>query len=400
MTTPVAGPRWTTAADVRDHLNKLWQRGDLLASEAQDTNRFPLRITLKGPTSEEWGSRFDEARRWVADLRAIPRVRVLWRQVNHRQLGLNEVPSQLWVDTLDDAAALINRTVDVRRFRSIVALTAAQHRALLPVIAKRPLDAIAAADDWSALLAIVDWIVGHPKPGVYLRQLDLPGVHTKMVEHHSRLLSMMLDVSLVGPDDDTPLGAAQPNDFARRFGFRSRPRLVRFRSLDPMWRLTTFDQGGDYTLTATDFARLPPPERVFITENEVNFLAFPEVPQAIVIFGAGSGMEHLGAADWLTTVPVLYWGDIDTHGFWILDQLRAVVPAAESMLMDRATLMAHERFWGTEAKRMLRNLTRLTLDEQHLYDDLRDQRIRPDLRLEQERVRFSHLRHAVDELTR
>lgn len=49
---------------------------------------------------------------------------------------------------------------------------------------------------------------------------------------------------------------------------------------------------------------------------------------------------------------------------------------------------------------MLRNLTRLTHVEQHLYDDLRDQRIRSDLRLEPERIRFSHLRHAVAELTR
>ena len=31
--------------------------------------------------------------------------------------------------------------------------------------------------------------------------------------------------------------------------------------------------------------------RVFITENEINFLAFPRMKEAIVIFGAGYGWD-------------------------------------------------------------------------------------------------------------
>lgn len=420
---------WTSSADVKAHVGKLWQTGRLLASVVHTDDRFPLRVPLRRPTTAEWASRFDEARTWVAEVRSVPRVRVEWRRINHRQLGLNEVPWQLWVDTVDDAAALIGRRDELRQFRSIVATTTVAHEHLLPVLAKRPLDVLDAAPEWAALLGVVDWIVAHPSSGLYVRQLDVPGVHTKTIERHSKLLAIMIEHATSdlepptassfassfessgdssgdspGYSADAPIepggvvgrtGVGRPGDFARRFGFRPRPRLVRFRSLDPSWRLTTFDRDGDYTLTATDFARIPPPERVFITENEVNFLAFPSATGAIVVFGSGSGLEHLGSADWLATVPVRYWGDIDTHGFWILDQLRAVVPDATSMLMDRATLMAHEPFWGIETKRMLRNLNRLTSDEQSLYDDLRDQRIRPDLRLEQERIRFSHVRRAL-----
>jgi hypothetical protein len=36
---------------------------------------------------------------------------------------------------------------------------------------------------------------------------------------------------------------------------------------------------------------------------------------------------------------VLYWGDLDTHGFAILDELRAHCPHAESLLMNRATFL-------------------------------------------------------------
>ena len=45
------------------------------------------------------------------------------------------------------------------------------------------------------------------------------------------------------------------------------------------------------------FARIDPKvERVFITENEINFRAFPEVADSLIIFGAGYGFETLTAS--------------------------------------------------------------------------------------------------------
>ena len=83
-----------------------------------------------------------------------------------------------------------------------------------------------------------------------------------------------------------------------------------------------------------------------------------------------------------------YWGDIDTHGFAILDALRARFDHVESFLMDRATLMAFESLWGTEGRPIHRDLPRLTSEERALYDDLRDHRIGRSFRLEQERIGF------------
>jgi hypothetical protein len=109
----------------------------------------------------------------------------------------------------------------------------------------------------------------------------------------------------------------------------------------------------------------------------------------MVIFGAGYGFEMLAQAEWLAGIPVYYWGDIDTHGFAILDQLRARLKHVESFLMDRATLMAFESQWGDESAQTLRDLPRLRPEEKALYDDLRDNRIRQGLRLEQERIGLS-----------
>jgi len=114
-----------------------------------------------------------------------------------------------------------------------------------------------------------------------------------------------------------------------------------------------------------------------------------------VIFGAGYGFDMLADMDWLARCPIYYWGDIDTHGFAILDQLRARFAQVESFLMDRATLLAFESQWGEESAPTLRDLPRLTQPEQALYDDLRDNRLRKNLRLEQERIGFEWVKAAL-----
>ncbi len=63
--------------------------------------------------------------------------------------------------------------------------------------------------------------------------------------------------------------------------------------------------------------------------------------------------------------------------------------------MDRATLLAFEALWGEEDNQTLRDLPRLTPTESALYDDLRDNRLRRNLRLEQERVGFDWVQAAL-----
>ena len=383
---------WSTPADIRAELVRRWERGRFLAEVAAPGDLFPLRIGLKRPTSPELGTRFEEVRAWAAALQGVTQARLETREVNHRQLGANSIPVALWFDTVDAAATVIGKSRDLARFRALIELTMARCPELSPLLAKRPMDALTEADVWPRLLDVATWVRDNPRPGIYVRQVDVPGVHTKFIEQHQRMLSAMLDILLPEAAVDTSAG---PTDFARRYGFRVKPRLVRFRYLDQRLSLGAADVDRHYTLTAADFGRLDPPAQVFITENEINFLAFPDVPKSMVVFGAGSGLEHLADAPWLVGVPVHYWGDIDTHGFAILDQLRAVVPHAKSLMMDSETLATHRDYWGAEESPTRRDLNRLTTAELALYDDLRDNRLGPSIRLEQERVRFGRVRSAI-----
>jgi hypothetical protein len=391
---------WTTPADLRAQVQKLWDKGDLLRPCVQGHGMPPRRLRLVGPTSTELTERFDEVRAWMADLRqagpaiGAPRYRIVLREFRHRVLGANAVPDEVWLDTLDDALALIGKQKDAKRFTSLVQLTREQQSTLLPWLEKRPLNALALADAWPRLLAVVSWLQAHPRPGIYLRQVDLAGVDSKFIEAMRGVFSELFDLALAPETiDPSVTGASQ---FCRRYGFKDKPLRICFRLLDPQIALLPGACEQDIGVTQAAFEQLDlPVRRVFITENEVNFLAFPSLPGSMVIFGAGYGFDVLAGARWLRNRHIYYWGDIDTHGFAILDQLRAHLPQVQSLLMDRTTLLAHAAQWGEELQPVLRDLPRLTVEEGALFDELRDNRLRVGVRLEQERIGFGWLQKAL-----
>lgn len=385
---------WTAANDLRQQVLRQWERGDLLRALVTSEALFPLRLRFKGPSSSELAQQFDAVRAWMAALAGIAHVRIETHDVNHRVQGLQRLPHVAWIDTLDDALALIGRRKEAACFTRLLELTRGAQPALLAWLAKRPLQALALEAQWPQLLAVVAWSRAHPRPGIYLRQVDIPGVHSKFIEAHRAVLIELLDLAL--PPEAIVGEQAGVSRFTARYGFLDKPVRIRFRVLDASIRPLPGPLLPDLALDADSFARLDlAVQCVFITENETNFLAFPPAPRALVIFGAGYGWDALAKAAWLARCTMHYWGDIDTHGFAILDQLRSHFAHVASFLMDRATLMAHEDLWGEEPGQVVHDLPRLTADEKALYDDLRDNRIRRGLRLEQERVGFRRVQNAL-----
>ncbi len=388
---------WTTPSDLRAQVQRLWDKGLILASLVSGEEMFPKRFTLKKPSSAELARRFDEVRAWISDLRQGAHYRLVMREVKHHILGNNSVPDEIWIDTLEDALNIIGKSRDVKRFSGLVVLTSERQPLLLPWIAKYPLKVLELASEWPLLLDIINWIRSHPRPGIYLRQVDIPGVHTKLIEKNRAILKELLDLAL--PPDVIDAGAEGIGQFCRRFGFLGKPLRIRFRILDPELVLLPTGADQDISVNQDAFNRINlKVGRVFITENEINFLAFPSLPDSMAIFGAGYGFEVLARADWLHQCAIYYWGDIDTHGFAILDQLRAYFPQASSFLMDRKTLMAHGPQWGLEPQPLRRDLFRLNSEERELFEDLRNDRIGRALRLEQEKIGFGWIKAALNSI--
>lgn len=222
-------------------------------------------------------------------------------------------------------------------------------------------------------------------------------MHSKFIEAHRASLAELLDLAL--PATAIDISASGVSEFSRRFGFRDKPLRIRFRLLDSRHALIGGGTDQDFAVTSDTFARLDPAaSRVFITENEINFLAFPPMADSLVIFGAGYGFDMLTEAAWLRERTIFYWGDIDTHGFAILNQFRALFRHAHSFLMDRETLLAHQPQWIEEPQPTLRDLSWLSDDERALFDDLRDNRLGRQIRLEQEKIAFGWVEKTLAKL--
>jgi hypothetical protein len=394
--------KWTTPDALTEQVVELWNRGDILRARVTGEELFPLELRLKRPSARDVRERFGEVQDWARALSGECReargfgYELRLETLRNRVQGANDLPVAAIVPDENDALRLIRRQTDADRFMSILNMTLAKYPGLRDWLSRRSILALGHFGDWSRILAVLAWFSANPRSGLYLRQLDIPGVDTKFIEGHRGLLAELLDIVL--PENALDRSASGVKGFAQRYGLRSEPPLLRFRILDANALL----QGlSDISLTPAEFSTLKLPiRRVFVTENRTNGLAFPDHPGAIVVFGMGYGMERFVETPWLKELDVRYWGDIDTHGFRILDRLRATLPQARSFLMDRATLEAHRSLCVEEPaeKRYTCELFRLSSEEHTLFENLRHDRIGVRIRLEQERVGYGWLRTALSDL--
>ncbi len=389
-------PGWTTPAQIVERVRRLWTRGDLLRAQLGAT-ACPLELPLTKPDTAALSERFADVRAWIRTLEEGSKSRrgfgydIVWSEVNHRVLGSNRVPARVRITTSDDAFRLIGTRRQAGRFSQAALATVAAFPELQDWISRKPLVLVEHEDDWDRVLRVLSWFCKNPRPGIYLRQLDIAGVDTKFIESRKGLLAELLD--LVLPAAAIDAAAIGSRAFERRYGLRSKPAIIRFRTLDERLR-----PGGycDLAVPVDEFARVDiDVDVVYITENDANGLAFPPLDRSIVIFGLGYGIESLAKATWLRSKAVRYWGDIDTHGFVMLDRLRGFFPHVTSLLMDRDTFTAHRDLWTHEAAPYREPLARLTEAEQSLYDDLREARLGSGARLEQERIAFHCVERAL-----
>jgi hypothetical protein len=391
---------WTAPADLTEQLLRLWSQGRFLSAIATGSDIFPLRLRLRAPDARALGNRFEEVRYWIRKLEEGSRgqrgfgYEIEWADLNHRQLGRNRIPDRVSVATVTDVLKLIGKEKEARRFDNLLQITANVFPELVEWLGRRPFVALQHAADWPHILSILRWFRENPNSRLYLRQIDIVNVDTKFIETRKPLLAELLEIILT--KHDTIDGCDIPGSFEERYGLRGKPSRIRFRILD---RGSTIDGLSDIAVPDAEFASLALPiSRVFITENEINGLAFPNLPASIVVFGLGYALDRLANATWLKDHTIHYWGDIDTHGFAMLDRLRVYFPHVRSLLMDRQTLLVHRTLWVREQTPHGGSLVRLDREEQDLFEDLVTNRLGEGIRLEQERIPFGWVQKALSTL--
>lgn len=366
---------WTTRSDIRTRVRRRWDDGSILRALAE-ASPFPVvDVALRGPKPGEIGDDLDAVRSWIAALEAGSRgglqYTLRYAPVGGRLIGRNELPSRAIVESYEQAAALLGVGDQVQAYKTALSVVA-REPAVSAWVASKPLRALEVADIWPALLSAYLWLRRAQDSGRYLREITAPGVDTKFVERHRPLLAQLLGVPSSAPG------------FLRALGLGTKPETLRLR-VDPSLDLAA--GLSDLTARANELATLKIAAKfAVIVENEITFLSVPVPTEGLVLWGKGFEVDRAGSMPWLAGADIVYWGDLDTHGFAILDQLRAWLPQTRSMLMDRDTLLAHRDRWVAEASPTAARLNRLTVDEEALYHDLITDRLGRRIRLEQERI--------------
>ncbi len=373
--TVAATTRWSTPGDVAAKVRRRWDDGSLLGAHAAGGPFQPIEVPLRGPKPSQVGDDLAAVRAWIADLdagRGDDRCySLVWQSIGGRQIGRNQVPVRAVVSSAAQAWALLGVAPAVRRLDALLD-SAGGHPAVRQWIVENPHRAIELAADMPRLIAAYQWLDDHRGSRKYLREISAPGVDTKFAERHRPVLAAMLAVPAGGPG------------FLAGLGLTGKPALVRLR---PAPSLGLPAPLTELAVRAEELAQLPVTPRVaVIVENEISYLSVAVPDDGVVIWGRGFDVDAVGRLPWLAGAEIRYWGDIDTHGFAILDRLRAWLPGARSVLMDRETLLAHRDRWVTEDRPTRAVLSRLTADENDLYTELVADGLGERVRLEQERI--------------
>ncbi|MEX2290458.1 MAG: Wadjet anti-phage system protein JetD domain-containing protein [Mycobacteriales bacterium] len=367
---------WTTYADLQAKVRRRWADGSLLAALADGGPFPPLDLPVHGPRTGEIGDDVSAVRRWVGELEAGSgdgrRYDLHYVEIGGRHFGRNRLPARARLATYDQAWRLLGVTGQVAAYRRVLDLST-DLPAVRAWVTEQPLRALEAADEWEQMVAAYRWLDASRGSGRYLREITAPGVDTKFVERHRTVLAQLLGT------DRSATG------FLTCLGLATKPESLRLR-FDPIV-LGLPGPLSEATFRVEELAAVSAAVRTaVIVENEITYLTTPVPAGGVVLWGKGFEVSRVAALPWLRDVAVHYWGDLDTHGFAILSQLRAWLPQSQSFLMDRETLLEHRDRWGREPAPTAARLDRLTSAEAALYADLVSDRLGDAVRLEQERI--------------
>ncbi|MCC2028097.1 Wadjet anti-phage system protein JetD domain-containing protein [Microbacterium tenebrionis] len=362
-----------TVAEARARAAKAVEKGRREWAARADGDDAVLDIPLKPPTEAAVLAGPRAASEWADSWRAVDGgdILVRWAHKNWPSVGRQELPERLTLYTADAIARFAGRDVnrDWARMRDRAAMLRERfgaHDEIVAAIRARgtAIDRLTGVD-FALLLEVLAWLRQHPSSGYRLRQVPIPGMHTKWLGAH-RAMVESLYAAISGEQD---------------LGLVPSPERLRIRILDPGMR-----PGGliDVTAPLEELAALAiQPRAIIVCENLESVLALPEWPGVVAVHGGGYAVP-IHRLPWALSARVLYWGDLDADGFAILHRLRSNGVDAVSVLMDEGTLLAHRELWVPDPNgAAARTLPSLSPSEQTALERIAAE---SGVRLEQERL--------------
>jgi len=364
---------------------------------------FPLNIKFAKINPADALEDYTSIDRWIESLHDNSALvkgygyKVDYKTVNNRKIGSQQFPDRIFFDDDADYLKYVGKSDEAALFKNVSNLLLDKYQNSYPLVKDFCINnsevIIRSGREISNVCKVVDYFIQNNHPGIYIREIPLD-IDTKFIENFSKIISGLLDIVISEHiQTDQKL-------FEKRYNLKYAEPLVRINILDVDIAAKMFSGINDISLTVSDFSSLKiPVKNVIIIENKTNFsniqnfLTLPQLSGTIAVFGSGYAVNNLQNSRSLKNKRILYWGDIDPHGFKILSDLRAFLPQTESLLMDSKTFLSHENYLTDAPNISTVSKLCLTEDESQLFNDINN---RNNLnRLEQERILHSYAKMTI-----
>jgi hypothetical protein len=349
----------------------------IVSAKLKGENVFPLIIPSNKKIS---GNNYSD---WKNDLIPLHQQSKETKRVGYsidwKQKVINgskqSIPEKIYFETFDDYLYFIRKKKEFEKISTSFSVLLAEFPVLRNWAENNPALLLTYHAEWREIVQTCKYMVNHPPPhAFYVRELSVP-VHSKFIEDHDRILKEILNQIL--PADWI---RTEEKEFALRYGFRKPNVHTQIRVLDDALKPVLGYE--ECSLPLDDAAWLQwTPKKVFIIENQVCYLTFPKVRDAVAIFGEGFKSRLSKYIPWLEQTELYCWFDLDAAGFEMLNMIRQQYPHAKRFLMDTNTFEVFEAF-TVENKNRKKTLPYLQPDEIRLYEFLTSN----SKRLEQERI--------------
>ena len=284
--------------------------------------RWPAKINLGAPKGKDYERNITAAKLWAATWSAAQGCEIPGEVVTEsrraRKLDTYPLPTSWTLSHPLEALALTPKLAQhyIRardRFAEVIAMPQVTWDGLdsIPLGYAKTIAGLS-DEDWGKTTTTLTHIADGPGDAAILRELAVPGVHSKWIEVHASLLCAMLGVA-GGPADAKTRLAAHIGMMAKHSPinvYLACPQLCataagldRFAATVP-------------TLNGSSLA----PRAVLIIENRKFGHSFElSVEGLAVVYGLGYAATTLADLRWIAAArTVLYWGDLDRAGLAIL----------------------------------------------------------------------------------
>ena len=301
-----------------------------------------------------------------------------YQTIKTKRYGSQDLPVSIIFQTESDYLKYIQKEKETEKFKVDTQRIISLFPELKDWVIKYPKKVI--ENDWNSLLKVCQYFKSTPKPQLYIRELPIR-VHTKFIERNKGVINELLDIIIAESID------SNEKRFESRFNLKFDEPVVRFRILDKSISDSLFLGIDDLSIPLSRFQRLNLPiQTVYVVENKINMLTFPQKETSIVVWGHGFGVDIMSNVEWMKSKRICYWGDIDAHGFQILSEIRTSFEQVESFLMDRETFdKYYEGDKGSETN--VEKELCLTREENEMFKYIKEN----NLRLEQEKIPFEYV---------